>query len=134
MPTCRPSDPISSGADAHAIQPAVSDAGLTAIKEPFSVSASRRHWDDHDAGFGVGGPMKRYEVLAADIEQSIGRGVLRCGDRLPSVRSTSRSRGISASTVFAAYYLLEARGVIRARERSGYYVAATSRRLPLEAE
>jgi DNA-binding transcriptional MocR family regulator len=77
--------------------------------------------------------MKRYEVLAADIEQSIRRGVLRSGDRLPSVRSTSRTRGISASTVFAAYYLLEARGVIRARERSGYYVAAVSRRLPLEA-
>jgi DNA-binding transcriptional MocR family regulator len=63
--------------------------------------------------------MKRYEALAADVEESIRSGVLRPGDRVPSVRHTSASRGVSASTVFQAYYLLEARGLIRARERSG---------------
>ena len=67
--------------------------------------------------------MKRYEALAADVEESIRTGVLRPGDRVPSVRHTTASRGLSASTVFQAYYLLEARGLIRARERSGYYVA-----------
>jgi DNA-binding transcriptional MocR family regulator len=67
--------------------------------------------------------MKRYEALAADVEESIRSGVLRAGDRVPSVRVTRASRGVSASTVFQAYYLLEARGLIRARERSGYYVA-----------
>jgi len=69
--------------------------------------------------------MKRYEALAADVEESIRTGVLRPGDRVPSVRHTGASRGVSASTVFQAYYLLEARGLIRARERSGYYVAGT---------
>ncbi|WP_213957147.1 PLP-dependent aminotransferase family protein [Variovorax sp. dw_954] len=67
--------------------------------------------------------MKRYEALAADIEASIRSGTLRVGDRIPSVRRTGESRGVSASTVFQAYYLLEARGLIRARDRSGYYVA-----------
>ena len=38
------------------------------------------------------------------------------------MRQTSASRGVSPSTVFKAYYLLEARGLIRARDRSGYYV------------
>ncbi|RZL96182.1 MAG: PLP-dependent aminotransferase family protein [Variovorax sp.] len=66
--------------------------------------------------------MKRYEALAADVEASIRSGLLKPGDRLPSVRQTGSRRGVSASTVFQAYYLLEARGLIRARERSGYYV------------
>jgi DNA-binding transcriptional MocR family regulator len=78
--------------------------------------------------------VKRYELLAADLEESIRSGVLRPGDRLPSVRHTGTSRGLSASTVFQAYYLLEARGLIRAKERSGYYVSDGPLRLPLEAE
>ncbi|VFR56127.1 Transcriptional regulator, GntR family domain / Aspartate aminotransferase [plant metagenome] len=66
--------------------------------------------------------MKRYEALAEDIAQSMRQGVLAPGDRLPSVRQASKQRGVSPSTVFQAYYLLEARGLIRARARSGYYV------------
>ncbi len=78
--------------------------------------------------------MKRYEALAADVEESIRTGVLRPGDRLASVRHTSTSRRISASTVFQAYYLLEARGLIRAKERSGYYVSSGVRRVPPELD
>ena len=78
--------------------------------------------------------MKRYESLAEDIAQSIRSGVLKLGDRLPSVRQASASRGVSPSTVFEAYYMLEARGLIRARERSGYYVIAGARALPPEPE
>ncbi len=75
--------------------------------------------------------MKRYEALAEEIAQSIRTGVMKLGDRLPSVRQASASRGVSASTVFQAYYLLEARGLIRARQRSGYYViAGTASELP----
>lgn len=68
--------------------------------------------------------MKLYEAFAEEIAQSIRAGVMKRGDRLPSVRQASASRGVSPSTVFEAYYLLEARGLIRARERSGYYVTA----------
>ena len=78
--------------------------------------------------------MKLYEALAADIEASIRTGVLHAGDRLASVRHTSQSRGVSPSTVFQAYYLLEARGLIRARERSGYYVSAGVRQVPPEPD
>ena len=79
--------------------------------------------------------MKRYEALAHELAQSIRNGVLKPGDKLPSVRQASSSRAVSASTVFEAYYLLEARGLIRARERSGYYVttAATTRLLEPES-
>jgi DNA-binding transcriptional MocR family regulator len=78
--------------------------------------------------------MKRYEALAEEIAQSIRTGVMKLGDRLPSVRQASMSRGVSPSTVFEAYYLLEARGLIRARERSGYYVIAGAKSLPPEPE
>lgn len=78
--------------------------------------------------------MKRYEALAEELAQSIRTGVMRLGDRLPSVRQASTSRGVSASTVFEAYYLLEARGLIRARERSGYYVIAGAKSLPPEPD
>ncbi|MDM0013263.1 PLP-dependent aminotransferase family protein [Variovorax sp. J22P168] len=78
--------------------------------------------------------MTRYEALAAEIAESIRSGVLRPGDRLPSVRQARASRGVSPSTVFQAYYLLEAQGLVRARERSGYYVADGVRPLPPEPE
>lgn len=67
--------------------------------------------------------LKRYEALAFDITESIRSGVLQLGDRLPSIRECSESRGVSPSTVFQAYYQLEAEGLIRARDRSGYFVA-----------
>ena len=66
----------------------------------------------------------RYELLARELAQQIAAGVLRPGDRLPSVRQTCSSRGVSPSTVFQAYYLLESRGLVRAVPRSGYFVAA----------
>lgn len=75
--------------------------------------------------------MKRYERHADAIAQLIHSGALRPGDRVPSVREASRTRGISPSTVFEAYYLLEAQGLIHARPRSGYYVSA---QLPGTAE
>jgi DNA-binding transcriptional MocR family regulator len=74
--------------------------------------------------------MKRYEALAADITASIRSGLLKPGDRLPSVRQASASRHVSAATIFEAYYLLEAQGLIRSRPRSGYFVATKPRLLP----
>jgi DNA-binding transcriptional MocR family regulator len=74
--------------------------------------------------------LKRYEAVAADIVRSIDAGTLRAGDRLPSVRQASAARRVSVSTVFQAYYLLEARGYIQARDRSGYYVSPRKRTPP----
>jgi DNA-binding transcriptional MocR family regulator len=68
--------------------------------------------------------MKRYEKFADDIAELIRSGVLGPGQRVPSVRYASQTYGVSPSTVFQAYYLLERRGLIRARPRSGYFVNA----------
>lgn len=66
--------------------------------------------------------MKRYEQLAASIAALIDSGALAAGTRVPSVRAASAHYGVSPATVFQAYYLLEDRGLIEARARSGYYV------------
>ncbi|WP_332609684.1 aminotransferase-like domain-containing protein [Achromobacter sp. ESBL13] len=76
--------------------------------------------------------MSLYETLADEIAKSIRDGVMRVGDKLPSVRDACAARGVSPSTVFQAYYLLEARGLIRAQPRSGYYVHAPAESLPPE--
>ena len=68
--------------------------------------------------------MKRYEALAAEIADSIRSGVFKPGDRLPSVRDASANRHVSPSTVFEAYYLLEAQGLVHSRARSGYYAVS----------
>lgn len=68
------------------------------------------------------GTSPRYQQLADDLADSIANGLLRPGERLPSVRTTCQELGVSPSTVFQAYGLLETRGLIEARPRSGYYV------------
>lgn len=69
-----------------------------------------------------GPPLKLYQQLAADIRRQIERGVLRPGDRIPSVRQASQHRGISITTVLKAYTLLESSGVLESHPQSGYFV------------
>jgi DNA-binding transcriptional MocR family regulator len=64
----------------------------------------------------------KYALLVDEIAGQVAQGVLRPGDRVPSVRRLSRERGISVTTVLEAYRLLEDRGLIQARPQSGYYV------------
>ncbi len=66
--------------------------------------------------------MKLYKQLADDLTVLIRQGTLKPGDRVPSVRETSRERGMSPATVIHAYELLEGQGLIETRPRSGYYV------------
>jgi DNA-binding transcriptional MocR family regulator len=66
--------------------------------------------------------MKRYEDLANSIADGIRSGQIPIGSRLPSLRQIIAQRGVSQSTVFRAYYLLEEWGLIRAEQRAGYFV------------
>ncbi len=68
--------------------------------------------------------MGLYHDIAEQTAQLINDGVLRPGDRLPSVRKACRMHEISPITVTQAYYLLESRGLIEARPKSGYFVRA----------
>lgn len=65
----------------------------------------------------------RYEELAGLVAGLVEKGTLRPGSRAPSLRRLSRERRASLSTALKAYQLLEDRGILEARPRSGYYVA-----------
>ena len=67
--------------------------------------------------------MNRYEILANAMAAEIRSGSIAVGSRMPSLRQVIAQHGVSQSTVFRAYYLLEEWGLVRAQERSGYYVA-----------
>jgi DNA-binding transcriptional MocR family regulator len=64
-----------------------------------------------------------YEQLAHDIEEMIRDGTLQVGTRVPSIRQVCRERGTSPASVVRAYELLEARGLLVSRVRSGFFVA-----------
>src|SRR5258706_6462962 len=66
----------------------------------------------------------RYESIARTLSTLIERGVLRPGDRVPSLRDTREQSGASLGTIMQAYARLEDVGLIEARSRSGYYVRA----------
>jgi DNA-binding transcriptional MocR family regulator len=78
--------------------------------------------------------MTRYESLAAELAALIEGGTFRPGERLPSTRELARSHRASAATVTSAFNVLEDRGLIRARPRSGYYVTANWREAATPAE
>ncbi|MFL6575525.1 MAG: PLP-dependent aminotransferase family protein [Povalibacter sp.] len=67
-------------------------------------------------------PPLLYERVARLVENQIAIGTLRTNDRIPSVRSMSRTARVSVSTVVQAYVHLENIGLIEARPQSGFYV------------
>jgi DNA-binding transcriptional regulator YhcF (GntR family) len=66
--------------------------------------------------------VKLYEKLAGRIEDQVRSGVFLPGERIPSVRQTSQQHRLSIKTVLHAYLLLESKGVIQSRPKSGYFV------------
>jgi DNA-binding transcriptional MocR family regulator len=78
--------------------------------------------------------MKRYEALAELLATDIRNGRLAPGTRLPSIRKLKALHGVSPSTVFNAYYRLEDLGLVRAHERSGYFVAGSGKTVLREPE
>lgn len=77
--------------------------------------------------------MNRYEVLANAMADEIRSGRLAIGSKLPSVRQITTQHGVSQSTVLSAYYLLEEWGLVRAEERSGYFVTPGANVAPAAA-
>jgi DNA-binding transcriptional MocR family regulator len=65
-----------------------------------------------------------YQQLADTLAAAIQQGTLPAGRRLLSVRLCSRQHALSINTVTAAYRLLEDRGLIEARPKSGYFVCS----------
>ena len=82
----------------------------------------------------------RYEQVVSRVADMIKRGVLRPGERIPSVRRMSDQMSVAISTVLHAYQILEDRGLVEARPQSGYFVRpkhvrrVVDARAPMEPE
>src|ERR1700692_522184 len=63
-----------------------------------------------------------YVRIAETFTRQAATGVLKPGDRVPSLRKLNREQGVSLSTALQAYVWLENRGYLEARPQSGFYV------------
>lgn len=67
-----------------------------------------------------------FQQIADQIHFAINTGELKPGDKLPSIRAIAGDQEVAANTVAKAYRQLEFRGVIQAKDRSGFVVAEAS--------
>src|SRR5438105_9993089 len=81
-----------------------------------------------------GSKLPLYLEVAHQIQGQIRKGVLRVGDRVPSIRGLKRQQGVSVSTVLQAYFWLENQGWIEPRPQSGFYVRVPFAHLPPEPD
>ncbi len=63
-----------------------------------------------------------YQQIAQTLAQLIHGATLKPGQRLPSVRETALTHGVSISTAIQAYRQLEELGLAQARPKAGYFV------------
>ncbi|MBD1868124.1 PLP-dependent aminotransferase family protein [Cyanobacteria bacterium FACHB-471] len=69
-------------------------------------------------------PEPVYLQIRDRISRLIQSGILKPGDRLPSIRVLAENAQVNKLTVIEAYGVLEADGLIYARAGSGYFVSA----------
>lgn len=64
----------------------------------------------------------KYISLAQQLEKLITDGSYKVGDKLPSLRTIKSEYGVSVSTALETYLYLQDKGLITAKEKSGYFV------------
>lgn len=67
-----------------------------------------------------------YLEIAERYERYIALGILRDGDKLPSVRATASELGVNPNTVQKAYTYLEEKGLISALPKKGVFVTCAA--------
>lgn len=73
-----------------------------------------------------------YNEIANNIANKIKNGILKTGERLPSVRILSKEHGISVNTAKRVFLELEAQSLIHSKPQSGYFVSRLEHlKLPL---
>jgi GntR family transcriptional regulator len=66
-----------------------------------------------------------YRQIVNFVSSEIGKGGLRAGDRLPTIRELTECLGVNPNTIAKAYRELDLRGVITSRRGDGSFVAAS---------
>jgi DNA-binding transcriptional regulator YhcF (GntR family) len=70
--------------------------------------------------------VPKYKQLVNSIISHIEKGILKSGDRLPSINETSEEYYLSRDTVERAYCELYKQGIITSIYRKGYFIAGVS--------
>jgi GntR family transcriptional regulator len=70
-----------------------------------------------------------YRQLMEQVKYSVASGLLREGDRLPSIRELAQSLSVNPATVVKAYGELEHEGVIELQHGRGVFVSASAGRM-----
>jgi GntR family transcriptional regulator len=73
-----------------------------------------------------------YRQVVDQVRQALRLGLLRPGDRLPTVRDVVKQIAINPNTVHRAYRDLEAQGLTEGRPGSGTYIRRSLSRVPNE--
>jgi len=70
----------------------------------------------------------RYSIFTTSIEENISKGILKPGDKLPSVRRVKEEYKLSTSSVQQGYDYLVFKGLVTSMPRSGYTVALANKK------
>jgi GntR family transcriptional regulator len=71
------------------------------------------------------GRVPAYAQLVQQVREALRLGLLRPGDRLPTVREVVTSCTVNPATVLKAYRELELSGLVEARQGAGTFVSGT---------
>ncbi|HMB63431.1 MAG TPA: GntR family transcriptional regulator [Eudoraea sp.] len=66
--------------------------------------------------------LLKHEQLVHGVIQSIDKGVLQRGDKLPSINAMVRELGYARKTIVHAYEELKDRGLVESKKLKGYYI------------
>ena len=73
-----------------------------------------------------------YRQVVDQVRQAVRLGILRPGDRLPTVREVVKQIAINPNTVHRAYRDLEAQGLTEGRPGSGTFIRRSLSKVPEE--
>ena len=71
--------------------------------------------------------IPKYQQVVDTIVSDIEIGIVKVGDKIPSINETSEEYYLSRDTVEKAYKILRKRGIITAVRGKGFYVSSTSK-------
>lgn len=69
-----------------------------------------------------------YLKIAKVLEEQIGNGTLKTGDKLPSLRSVQKMYNVSLNTAKQVFWELESKSLVDSRPQSGYFVSPAAQR------
>ncbi|GAA3572189.1 GntR family transcriptional regulator [Snuella lapsa] len=68
----------------------------------------------------------KYKQIVTSIENAIADGIIKKGDKLPSINSIRDKHEVSRDTVLSAFNELKIRGIVQSIAGKGYYVSSES--------